>query len=137
MLRMTPRTRSSSSARVLLALLLLFMTTCLVVAQEYYQILGLRKQSANEKSIKKAYRKLALKYHPDKVPEDQKEEAEKKFIQVSEAYAVLSDPEKRKVYDQYGKQGIEAMEKGWKPGEGGGPGGGGRVFILFLVYRLQ
>jgi curved DNA-binding protein CbpA len=64
-------------------------------------------------------RKLALKYHPDKVPEDQKEKAEENFLRVSEAYAVLSDPEKRKIYDSYGKKGVEAFEKGWKPGQGG------------------
>ena len=64
-------------------------------------------------------RKLALKYHPDKVPEDQKEKAEEKFLKVSEAYAVLSDPEKRKIYDSYGKKGVEAFEKGWKPEQGG------------------
>lgn len=118
-------TKLSPTMQLVLALLLFLSTCCLVAGQEYYQVLGLKKKSATEKDIKKAYRKLALKYHPDKVPEDQKEKAEEKFLQVSEAYAVLSDSEKRKVYDQYGKQGIEAMDKGWKPGQGGGPGAGG------------
>jgi len=79
-----------------------------------------------------AYRKLALKYHPDKVADDEdKEAAEEKFVQVSQAYSVLSDEEKRKVYDQYGKEGVEAMERGQDPsmggfgGAGGFPGGGG------------
>ena len=70
-----------------------------------------------------------MKYHPDKVPEEEKEAAEAKFVKVSLAYAVLSDEEKRKVYDQYGKEGIEAMERGQDPSMGGGfggsPGGGG------------
>lgn len=131
---------TSLAMRLVIAMLVL-MTTCSVMAQEYYQVLGLRKKSANPKSIKKAYRKLALKYHPDKVPEDEKEKAEEKFIQVSEAYNVLSDPEKRKVYDQYGKKGVEAMEKGWKPGDGSPPGGGGgpgggRFLVSFIPWIL-
>lgn len=95
---------------------------------DYYNILGVKK-TAKPKEIKSAYRKLALKYHPDKVEESEKEAAEEKFVKVSEAYSVLSDEEKRKVYDQYGKQGLEAMERGQDPaaaGFGGGfPGGGG------------
>ena len=59
------------------------------------------------RKIKKAYRKLALKYHPDKVKGD-KSQAEEKFKQISEAYAVLSNPEKRKEYDTYGFQGFRA-----------------------------
>ena len=105
------------------------------MGQNYYQDLGLAKK-ASDKEIKKAYRKLALKYHPDKVPEDERKKAEEKFLKVSEAYAVLSDPEKRKVYDQYGKKGIEAMEKGWKPNEGGFPGGGGGMSIVYFVFIL-
>jgi DnaJ-class molecular chaperone len=60
-----------------------------------------------------------LKYHPDKVPEDQKEKAEEMFLKVSEAYSVLSDPEKRKIYDSHGKKGVDAFEKGWRPDQGG------------------
>ncbi|NIJ54180.1 DnaJ C-terminal domain-containing protein [Dyadobacter arcticus] len=67
---------------------------------DYYQILGLDK-TADDKAIKNAYRKLARKYHPDLNPNDK--EAEKKFQELNEANEVLSDPEKRKKYDQYGK----------------------------------
>ncbi len=68
--------------------------------KEYYQILGINKDASQE-DIKKAFRKLALKYHPDANP-DNKDEAEKKFKEMGEAYAVLSDPEKRARYDQFG-----------------------------------
>lgn len=77
---------------------------------DYYKILGLDKK-ATAADIKKAYRKLARKYHPDVNPNDK--EAERKFKQLNEANAVLSDPEKRKKYDQYGKdwEHAEAFEK--------------------------
>ncbi|MBT8184181.1 MAG: J domain-containing protein [Eudoraea sp.] len=74
---------------------------------DYYKVLGLDKK-ASEKDIKKAYRKLARKYHPDLNPNDK--EAEKKFKQINEANEVLSDPEKRKKYDQYGKDWEHAAE---------------------------
>ena len=67
---------------------------------DYYEILGIQK-NATEDDIKKAYRKLARKLHPDLNPNDK--EANKKFQQINEANEVLSDPEKRKKYDQYGK----------------------------------
>ena len=67
--------------------------------RDYYEVLGVEK-NADDAAIKKAYRALAKKYHPDMNPGDQ--EAEKKFKEASEAYAVLSDPEKRKQYDQFG-----------------------------------
>ena len=67
--------------------------------RDYYEVLGVDK-NADEAAIKKAYRVLAKKYHPDMNPGDA--EAEKKFKEASEAYAVLSDPEKRKQYDQFG-----------------------------------
>jgi len=69
------------------------------MAEDYYKILGLEKTASSEE-IKKAYRKLALKYHPDKNPDDK--EAEEQFKKISEAYAVLSDTEKRKQYDSFG-----------------------------------
>ena len=70
--------------------------------RDYYEVLGVEK-GADKKDIKKAYRKLAMKYHPD-VSEDR--EAGEKFKEISEAYAVLSDEEKRKTYDQYGHAGM-------------------------------
>jgi curved DNA-binding protein len=101
---------------------------------DYYEVLGVPRDASAE-DIKKAYRKLARKYHPDVNPGD--EEAERKFKQVNEAHAVLSDPEKRKKYDQYGKdwEHAEAFEEARRQqqqqGRGraaGGPGGGWRTF---------
>lgn len=80
--------------------------------RDYYEVLGVDK-NADEAALKKAYRTLAKKYHPDMNPGDA--EAEKKFKEASEAYAVLSDPEKRRQYDQYGHAAFEQ----------GGPGGFG------------
>lgn len=71
--------------------------------RDYYEVLGVSK-SATDAELKKAYRKLAKQYHPDANP-DNKEEAEKKFKEVGEAYEVLSDPQKRKLYDAYGFDG--------------------------------
>ncbi|XP_067890902.1 dnaJ homolog subfamily B member 2 isoform X2 [Heterodontus francisci] len=71
---------------------------------DYYNILGVPHNSSQE-DIKKAYRKLALRWHPDKNP-DNKEFAEQKFKEIAEAYEVLSDKSKREVYDQYGKDGL-------------------------------
>ena len=84
--------------------------------RDYYDVLGIDK-SADEASIKKAYRSLAKKYHPDMNPGDA--EAEKKFKEVNEAYAILSDPQKKQQYDQFGHA---AFEQGG-PGAGGGFGG--------------
>lgn len=74
--------------------------------KDYYEILGLPKD-ATVQQIKKKYRSCALKYHPDRVPENQKKESEEKFKEISEAYGVLSDPKKRSLYDQYGHAGID------------------------------
>jgi molecular chaperone DnaJ len=80
--------------------------------RDYYEVLGVDK-NADEKELKKAYRKLAMKYHPDRNKGDEK--AEKKFKEASEAYDVLRDPQKRQRYDQYGHAGVN--------GAGGGFGG--------------
>lgn len=74
--------------------------------RDYYEILGIKK-SATLEEIKKAYRVLALQFHPDRVPADRKKESEEKFKEISEAYAVLSDAQKRALYDQYGHSGID------------------------------
>ena len=84
--------------------------------RDYYEVLGVPKD-ADEAALKKAYRVLAKKYHPDANPGDK--EAEAKFKEASEAYSVLSDPEKRRTYDQYGHA---AFENGGA-GQGGGFGG--------------
>ena len=77
-----------------------------IMGKDYYSILGIRK-NASESEIKKAYRKLALKYHPDRIKgEKEKEEASKKFIEISNAFEILSNPEKKKLYDQFGEAGI-------------------------------
>jgi len=73
------------------------------VTRDYYDILGIGK-TADEDEIKRAYRRLAMKHHPDRNPDDP--EAEQKFKEAAEAYEVLSDPEKRKLYDQYGHDGL-------------------------------
>ena len=74
--------------------------------RDYYEILGIEKNSTLQQ-IKKAYRSLALQYHPDRVSEDKKAASEEKFKEISEAYGVLSDQKKRAMYDQYGHAGID------------------------------
>jgi molecular chaperone DnaJ len=78
----------------------------IVAKKDYYEILGIAK-GASLQEIKKAYRSLALRYHPDRVQESEKKVAEEKFKEISEAYGVLSDPKKKELYDQYGHQGID------------------------------
>ncbi|ORX82664.1 DnaJ-domain-containing protein [Basidiobolus meristosporus CBS 931.73] len=91
------------------------------MAKDYYGILGVSK-SDNDETIKKAYRKQALKWHPDRNP-DQKELADKKFKELAEAYEVLSDKNKRAIYDQYGEDGLKGGFGGGGGSEGGFPGG--------------
>ena len=85
------------------------------MGKDYYKILGVSK-GASEDELKKAYRKMALKYHPDK---NKSPGAEEKFKEIAEAYDVLSDPKKREIFDKFGEEGL----KGGVPG--GGSGGGG------------
>ena len=74
--------------------------------KDYYEILGIKKDASAEE-IKKVYRQLAMRYHPDRVEEKEKKSAEEKFKEISEAYGVLSDVKKRQTYDQYGHSGID------------------------------
>ena len=92
--------------------------------RDYYEVLGVSK-TATDEEIKKAYRKLALKYHPDYNPGDKS--AEEKFKEINEAHEVLSDPEKRKRYDQFGFAGVDPNYAASQGGGAGGFGGFGGV----------
>ncbi|KAG6022836.1 hypothetical protein E4U19_004746 [Claviceps sp. Clav32 group G5] len=105
--------------------LLLALVQLVLCAEDYYNVLGVSKE-ATDKQLKSAYRKLSKKYHPDKNPGD--ETAKEHFVQVSEAYDVLSDAEMRKVYDRYGHDGVKQHKNG------GGGGGGHDPFDLFSKF---
>ena len=92
--------------------------------RDYYKVLDVPK-GATEADIKKAYRRLAMKFHPDRNPNDK--EAEERFKEAKEAYEVLSDAQQRAIYDQHGHAGIEASRQGGGGG-GGGAGFGGQDF---------
>jgi molecular chaperone DnaJ len=92
-----------------------------VTKRDYYEVLGVDR-SADESALKGAYRKLALKYHPDRNPGDH--EAEEKFKEAAEAYSVLSDSQKRSLYDRYGHQGVQSAS-------GGAPGFDPNAFADF------
>ncbi|KAF4901264.1 DnaJ-related protein SCJ1 [Colletotrichum fructicola] len=92
-----------------LLLLLLCLVQVALCVEDYYKVLGINK-SASDREIKSAYRKLSKKYHPDKNPGD--DTAKDKFVEVSEAYEALIDPETRKIYDQYGHEGLKQQQQG-------------------------
>ena len=94
--------------------------------RDFYEILGINK-GAGDDEIKKAYRKLAIKYHPDKNPDDKA--AEEKFKEAAEAYEILSNPEKKQRYDQYGHAGVGGGASG-----GGGYGGGMNMDDIFSQF---
>ena len=106
--------------------------------KDYYEVLGVAKE-ASEKEIKTAYRKLAMLHHPDR---SDAPEAEEKFKELSEAYAVLSDPDKRQKYDQFGHAGINSQYSQEDLFRGvnfedllrgfGGGGGGDGIFDMFF-----
>jgi DnaJ-class molecular chaperone len=101
-----------------------------MASEDYYKILGVTK-SANEAEIKKAYRKLALQYHPDR---NKSKEAEEKFKEVNKAYEVLSDQQKRQTYDQFGSA---AFEQGAPGGQGPFGGFGGQQGPFTYTYTTS
>ncbi|KAF8725942.1 hypothetical protein HU200_020516 [Digitaria exilis] len=105
------------AARVAAAFFVLLHIFAAIAGKSYYDVLQVPK-GASEDQIKRSYRKLALKYHPDKNPDN--EEANKRFAEINNAYEVLTDQEKRKIYDRYGEEGLKQFQ-----GQGGGRGGGG------------
>ena len=85
--------------------------------RDFYEILGVNRD-ADDEAIKKAYRKLAMKHHPDRNPEDKGKGAEEKFKEAKEAYEILSDADKRAAYDRYGHAGVDPSAAAGAQGAG-------------------
>ena len=100
--------------------------------RDYYEVLGVER-NVSDGELKKAYRRLAMKYHPDRNPDD--EAAERNFKEAKEAYEVLSDAQKRAAYDQFGHAGVDPSAGGG--GFHGGPGGFGDILATFLGNALK
>lgn len=111
--------------RLLLFVFLLSQLLSALGGNSYYDVLQVPK-GASEEQIKRAYRKLALKYHPDK--NQGNEEANKKFAEINNAYEVLSDPEKKNIYDRYGEEGLK------QHAAGGGRGSGMNIQDVFNEF---
>ncbi|PWZ09986.1 DnaJ protein ERDJ3B [Zea mays] len=112
------------AARFAAALFVLLNLAVAIAGKSYYDVLQVPK-GASEDQIKRSYRKLALKYHPDKNPDN--EEANKRFAEINNAYEVLTDQEKKKIYDRYGEEGLKQFQ--------GGRGSGGGMNIQDIFSR--
>eukprot|EP00884_Botryococcus_braunii_P009648 jgi/Botrbrau1/18685/Bobra.0386s0013.1 len=114
------------SPSTFLRILIAFAAFCVpsIAGKNYWEILQVPK-GASEAQIKRAYRKLALQYHPDKVTgtDAEKEAAAKRFAEIGVAYEVLSSDEKRKIYERYGEEGLKQHEA-----QGGGGAGAADIF---------
>ncbi|XP_030295644.1 dnaJ homolog subfamily B member 9-like [Sparus aurata] len=114
---------ATAQSVLLLAVNILLISEFILAKRDYYDILGVTKD-ATERQIKKAFHKLALKYHPDR---NKSPDAEAKFREIAEAYETLSDDKRRREYDQFGH--------GPSPGEGHRPGGGGGDYNFHQHYH--
>ena len=106
--------------KLTLSILPFFLITILC-GEDYYRILGI-KRDATKQQIRRAFKKLSLKYHPDK-NKDNPEKAKQKFIKIANAYEVLNNDETRKIYDQYGEEGLKQHQQQQNAGQGGNFGG--------------
>lgn len=113
--------------RLLQTLLQIFALMCITVTADFYKILGVSRR-ASQKEIKKAYRQMSLKFHPDK---NKEEGAAQKFSEISRAYEVLSDDNLKEVYDTRGEDGLKQHEQQQQHGGGGGGGGFEDIFSHF------
>lgn len=100
------------------------------MGKDYYDILGIQK-GASDEDIKKAYRKQALRYHPDK---NKSPGAEEKFKEIAEAYDVLRDPKKKDIYDRYGEEGKRSTNCAWLPNLILGLPGLSRYFVTLAIF---